>query len=182
MGSLLFQRTHGDAGRLETDEGIRVGRKPSSAKDVGLLYWTAVSWAAAISVSKDDPDLIGDLPQIQALIDRALRLNESFDFGTIHSFLITFEMSRPDGEGDRAQRSREHFERAVHFSGGSLAGPYVALAEAVTVKQQDRREFETLLGKALVIDPDTRPEFRLVNLIMQRRATWLLSRTEDLFL
>ena len=33
-----------------------------TAKDVPLMYWTAVSWAAAISLSKDNPDLIADLP------------------------------------------------------------------------------------------------------------------------
>jgi predicted anti-sigma-YlaC factor YlaD len=154
----------------------------ADGKDVALLYWTAVAWGAAISVSKDDPDLIADLPQVQALIERALELDESFDFGAIHSFLITFEMSRPDGQGDRAQQSREHFERAVELSEGSLAGPYVALAEAVTVQQQNRQEFESLLGRALAIDPNTHPEFRLVNLVMQRRAQWLLSRADDLFL
>jgi hypothetical protein len=163
---------------IRPEEAVEVATR----KDVALLYWTAVAWGAAISVSKDDPDLIADLPQVQALIERALELDESFDFGAIHSFLITFEMSRPDGQGDRAQRSREHFERSVELSEGSLAGPYVALAEAVTVQRQDRQEFESLLGQALAIDPDTRPEFRLVNLVMQKRAQWLLSRTDDLFL
>lgn len=154
----------------------------ATSKDVALLYWTAVSWGAAISVSKDDPDLIADLPQVQALIERALVLDESFDHGAIHSFMITFEMSRPDAHGDRATRSREHFERAVELSEGSLAGPYVSLAEAVAVQHQDRQAFEALLGQALAIDPDARPEFRLINLVMQRRARWLLSRTDDLFL
>ncbi|MBI1722937.1 MAG: hypothetical protein HYR48_03390, partial [Gemmatimonadetes bacterium] len=35
---------------------------------------------------------------------------------------------------------------------------------------------------ALAIDPDARLEWRLANLIMQRRALWLLSRAEQLFL
>ena len=160
------------------EAAVRVARQ----KDVPLLYWTAASWGAAIAVSKDDPDAIGDLPQVAALIERALELDPSFDSGAIHSFLITFEMSRPDGEGDAAQRSREHFRRAVELSEGDLAGPYVALAEAVTVQEQDQQAFESLLGQALAIDPDARPEWRLVNLIMQQRARWLLSRTEDLFL
>ena len=39
-------------------------------------------------------------------------------------------------------------------------------------------------GRMLVsgVDPDVRPEWRLVNLVMQRRARWLLSRIDDLFL
>ena len=154
----------------------------AKAKDVPLLYWTAVSWAAAIAISKDNPDLIANLPIVEALIDRALELNESYDHGAIHSFLITYEMSRPGGEGKPEDRAREHFERALALSGGQLAGPLVALAEAVAVKNQNVGDFKQLLERALAIDPDAKPEWRLVNLVMQRRARWLLSRTDELFL
>jgi predicted anti-sigma-YlaC factor YlaD len=58
----------------------------------------------------------------------------------------------------------------------------VSFAETVSVKRQDRDEFEALLGRALAIDPDAKPEWRLANLVMQRRARWLLSRTDDLIL
>jgi predicted anti-sigma-YlaC factor YlaD len=154
----------------------------ATKKDVPLLYWTAVSWAAAISDAKDDPNLIADLPKVEALIDRALKLDESFDHGAIHSFLITYEMSRQGEPGDPVARAREHFDRAVELSGGQLAGPFVAYAEAVSVQKQDLAGFKSMLERALAIDPDAKPEWRLVNLIMQRRARWLLSRTDELFL
>lgn len=153
-----------------------------SAKDVPLLYWTAVSWAAAISLSKDNPDLIAELPLVEALIDRALELDEAFEAGAIHTFLITYEMSRPGGVGDPATRSRQHFARAMALSGGHQAAPLVALAETVSVQQQNLSEFESLLNQALAIDPDAKPEYRLVNLVLQRRAKWLLGRSDQLFL
>lgn len=151
-------------------------------KDVPLLYWTAASWGLAISLSKDDPETIADQPVVEALIDRALELDEAFDDGAIHSFLIAYEPSRIGATGDAAGRCRKHFERAVELSGGSQAGPYVSVAEAVSLDNQDRKEFESLLGQALEIDVDAKPEFRLVNIIMQRRARWLLGRVDDLFL
>jgi predicted anti-sigma-YlaC factor YlaD len=151
-------------------------------KDVPLLYWTAVSWAAAISVSKDTPDLVADLPKVEALIDRALELDESFDHGAIHTFLITYEMNRRAGEGDPVSRARKHFERALELSGGQAAAPLVSLAESVSVQRQDQAEFKSLLNRALAINPDTKVEWRLANLIMQRRARWLLARADDLFL
>jgi hypothetical protein len=154
----------------------------AKTKDVPLLYWTAVSWAAAISVSKDDPGLIADLPKVEALIDRALALNESFDQGAIHTFLITFEMSRNQGAGDPAARALEQYERAFKLSGGQMAAPMVAMAEAVSVQTQNAAEFKSLLDRALAIDPDAKPDCRLANLIMQRRARWLLARTDELFL
>jgi hypothetical protein len=39
-----------------------------------------------------------------------------------------------------------------------------------------------LLKQALAIDPNAKPEWRLANLVMQRRAKWLLSRIDQLFL
>ncbi len=148
--------------------------------DVPLLYWTAVSWAAAISVSKNEPDLIADLPFVEALIDRALELDETFESGAIHAFLISFEPGRT-GSGDGTVRARRHFERAMELSGGSQAGPLLALAESVSIGNQNSAEFESLLGRALAVDVDARPEWRLANLVMQQRARWLLSRTDKLF-
>jgi predicted anti-sigma-YlaC factor YlaD len=156
--------------------------KSLSAKDVPLMYWTAASWAAAISLSKDNPDLIAEMPFVEAIMDRALELNESYGEGAIHSFLITYEMSRPNGVGDPAERSRKHYERALALTGGQQAGPMLSYAEAVCLQKQDLRGFEALLKQALAINPDARPECRLVNLVMQRRAKWLLGRTDDLFL
>jgi predicted anti-sigma-YlaC factor YlaD len=150
------------------------------AEDARLLYWTATSWAAAIAATKDDPQLIADLPAIEALIDRALAVDETWDAGAIHSFLITYAMSRAGAHPE--ERARHHFDRAVALSDGLQAAPYVAYAEAVCIQQQDRAEFERLLQQALAINPDERPEWRLVNLIMQRRARWLLGRIDELFL
>lgn len=153
-----------------------------SAPEAPLMYWTAASWGSAIALSKDDRELVADQPIIEALIDRALELNEAFDQGAIHSFLISYEQVRQGGKGDPALRSRKHFDRAMELSGGFQAAPLVALAESVSITKQDKSEFQSLLHRALAIDVNARPELRLVNLIMQRRARWLLSRTDELIL
>ena len=168
----------GGALRQDPKAAVRVATKA----DVPLLYWTAASWGAAISLSKNNPDLVADQPIVEALIDRALELDEKFDNGAVHSFLITYEASRNGAEGDFAVRSRKHFERAVELSGGHQAGPLVSLAENVSLQKQDRMEFEALLSKAVAIDVNAKPELRLANLVMQRRARWLLQRTDELFL
>jgi predicted anti-sigma-YlaC factor YlaD len=164
--------------RADPKQAVRV----ATVKDVPLLYWTAVSWAAAVSLSKDNPDLIGDMPMVAAMMDRALALNEAFDDGAIHAYLITYEMSRPGGTGDPAARSRQHFERALALTKGLQAGPMVSFAEAVCVQKQDLKQFDALLQQALALNVDVKPEWRLANLVMQRRAKWLSSRTDQLFL
>ena len=77
--------------------------------------------------------------------------------------------------------AEKRFERAMELSGGNSAAALVALAEAVCVQEQNRGEFEEILNRAVAIDVDERPQWRLMNLIMQRRARWLLSRTDELF-
>ena len=171
---------HGFSARIRQNPGEAV--RLIGAKEVPFLYWTAVSWAAAISVSKDDPELVSELPVVDSLIDRALALNESFSSGSIHSFLISYELSRRSVPGDPVGRARIHFERAVDLTQGQMAGPFVAWAEGVSLQKQNQPEFELMLRRALAINADARPETRLLNLVLQRRAQWLLSRTNDLFL
>jgi len=154
----------------------------TSVDDVPLLFWTAAAWGTAISLSKEDPALVADQPIVEALIDRALELKEDFDGGVIHSFLIRYEMTRVSLAGDPAARARRHFDRAMELSQGQLAAPLVNLAEAVAVQKQDRAEFQALLNRALAINPDAAPQWRLQNLVAQRRARWLLSRSTELFL
>jgi len=151
------------------------------AEDAALLYWTAVAWAAAISLAKDDPYLVADLPAVEALARRALALDEAYDHGAAHVFMINFEMSRAGLAAGATAQARRHFERAVELSAGAHAAPYVTYAEAVAVAERNRAEFEALLATALAIDAGARPEWRLANLVMQRRASWLLARTPKLF-
>ncbi len=156
--------------------------RSTTRRDVPLLYWTAVSWGAAIALSKDRPDLVAEQPLVETLIDRAYELDPGFGHGAIDQFLISYESARQGANGDFAWRSKQHFDRAVALTSGQSASPFVAYAESVSAQKQDRGEFEALLQKALAVDPDARPEWRLSNLIEQRRARWLLSREDELFL
>ncbi|HUF80038.1 MAG TPA: TRAP transporter TatT component family protein [Burkholderiales bacterium] len=165
--------------RLRADPRRAVAAIPAS--DVPLLYWTGAAWGALIGLSKDQPDLLGELPIVEALMDRALELDESFERGALHTFMIGYEWVRQGRAGDPAVRARKHFARAMELSGGADAAPLVAMAEAVCVPQQRRAEFETLLQQALRIDIDRTTENRLANVVAQRRARWLLSRSEHLF-
>lgn len=150
----------------------------AGAAEVDLLYWTAVSWAAAVSLGKDDPSLVADLPLVSALIDRALAVDEDWDRGAIHSFLVTYEMARPDATGDRIANARVHFDRAIELSQGKAVGTQVAWAESVCLPREDRACFEGALQAAMKIDPDEDPPTRLANTIYQRRAAWLLANVD----
>jgi predicted anti-sigma-YlaC factor YlaD len=187
----LYLRARGYALRgLEVRHpGLRAAldRDPAAAlaacgpDDVALLYWGAASWASAISLGKDSPALVAELPAAGALIERAAALDESFDDGAIHVFLIAYEMARPDGARDRVARARHHFDRSVSLTGGRQAAPFVTYAEAVSIARGDRAEFDALLARAAALDPSAAPQWTLANRVFQRRAVWLRARADRYF-
>jgi tetratricopeptide (TPR) repeat protein len=150
-------------------------------EDVSLLYWSAASWGAALSIGIGRPDLAGDLHVVRGLAERALILDPDYGNGVTHELMISLE-SLDEVVGGSEERARAHFKRAVELQKDQpQAGPYVALATGIALKKQDRDEFERLLNEALAIDPDKHPSVRLPNLAAQRRAQFLLTQLDELF-
>jgi len=150
--------------------------------DAELAYWTAAGLGSAISLSRTNPELLAQLPAVEALGERVLTLNAEWNLGAIHELLITLKAA---GTGDPVSIRAAvlgHYDEAVRISAGASASVYVNLAEAVSIQDQDRAQFEVLLQRALAINADRYPDNRLAILIAQRRAEWLLDRVDDLFL
>jgi len=154
--------------------------KTFSKDEVPVLYWTGASWGAAVSAGSEKPELINQLPIVRAIMARALELDEAYELGGIHDVLISLD-SLPEAMGGSVQNARRHFERSVELSKGQSASPYVSLASGTSVAEQNRKEFEDLLGKALAIDVNHVPRMRLANVIYQRKARALLARADELF-
>jgi predicted anti-sigma-YlaC factor YlaD len=174
----LEQRHRGIAARLASAPDGAL--EEASPDEVPLLYWTAASWGAAISLGLDRPELIADLPAVRVLSDRALALDESFDEGAIHEILLVIE-ALPEAMGGSPERARRHFDRAVELSQGRRASVFVTMATSLAQPAQNRAEFVQLLERALTVDPDEVPAQRLANLVAQKRARYLLSEVENLF-
>jgi predicted anti-sigma-YlaC factor YlaD len=188
---LLRAKGYGIRGLSVDREGFaaRLSGDPAGAAalagpdDVPLLYWTAAAWTVAVAQSPDNPALLADLPRCEALMRRALALDEGYDGGAIHEYFIAFEGGRPEAMGGSLKRARFHFERAMALSGGQKVSPLVTFAETVSVRTQDRKGFLDLLDRALSFDARGKaPEYRMANLVAQRRARWLKGRVDDLFL
>jgi predicted anti-sigma-YlaC factor YlaD len=175
----LEARHAGFAARLRATHGSAASEL--TAADADAIYWTAASWAAAISLDKDSAKSVGELPLVDALLKRLQSLDPDYDHGSLDAVLMSWEAGRP-GAADPQSLVRRHFERAVQLSGGHKAGPYVTLAETNCVRMQDRREFEASLRQALSIDAQQFPQWQLENRVVQRRARWLLTQTDQLFL
>lgn len=166
--------------RLRLDPVAALAR--TTKAHVPLLYWTGASWGAAFAIDKADSALSVEQSTIEALMTRAIQLNEPWETGSLHDFFVTWEGGR-SSVGGSLERAREHFDRARALSSGQRVSPFVTYAEVVSVGTQNRQEFVQLLNEALQIDVDKAPaEQRLANVLGQRRARWLLARVDDLFL
>ena len=177
----LDARHPGFAAALDNDADLALQRV--TRRDVPLLYWTAASRGLTISLSKTSPELIAELPLVETIVRRVAELDESFDAGAVPEFLITLEAAHSGVKPEEQQKlMRQHFERALKISQGKRAGTYVSFAENACMPAQNKAEFQSLLEKALAVDPDADLDNRLANLVAQRRARWLLKHIDDLFL
>ncbi|HMD69937.1 MAG TPA: TRAP transporter TatT component family protein [Bryobacteraceae bacterium] len=169
--------------------GAALDNDPSRAlarvrkRDVPLLYWTAAAHGLAISASKDDTEMIAQLPVVEAFIRRAMELDEGWNEGALPEFLIDIEAARTDASAAELQSHIErYYEQALRLSGGRRASLFVSYAENSSIPAQNRARFQEMLERALHIDADQHPDTRLATLTSQRRARWLLGRIDDLFL
>ncbi len=175
----LEARHKGFGMRFEADAVGALKRLKS--KDSELLYWTGLALASSISLSLDDPAKVGQLANAEAILERVLEMDPGFDSGAIQSFFVTYEMSRLNGTGDPVEKATRYFEEAKRLSNGQMVSVFVAYAESVAVEQGDKEAFVRLLNQALSVDLDARPDWRLSNLIYQRKAKWLLGRLDWYF-
>jgi hypothetical protein len=177
----LEVRYPGFGAALEKDQPAALAR--IRKRDVALLYWTAAAHGLAISASKEDPEMIAQLPVVEAFIRRAMELDEAWNEGALPEFLINIEAARSGVKASELQaRIQGYYENALRLSRGRRASLFVSYAENSSIPAQNRAQFRALLERALSIDPDQHLETRLANLIAQRRARWLLGRIDDLFL
>ncbi len=166
--------------RFEKDQAAAL--KMLEPEDVAMIYWTAAPWAARISISKDQPLLIAELPKVEALMKRALALDEDWGTGSLHEFFEAYQAGRSEAVGGGVAKAREHYERALELSGGKKLPPLLTWAESVAIQNQDRKLFDELIDRILAFDVDSAPAFRLVNIITQRKARRLQEQAGDLFL
>ncbi len=150
-------------------------------KDVAALFWTGVAWGSAISAGKSDMSLVGDLPAVTAIMEKALKLDPDWQDGAINEFFIVYDAARSEAEGGGLARAEYHFKRAMELNQGRSTSPLVLLAESVCIKQQNRQRFEALLKQSLAFDVNRYPEYRLSNIISQRKAKYLLDNVDAFF-
>ncbi|MDX1383958.1 MAG: TRAP transporter TatT component family protein [Thermoanaerobaculia bacterium] len=124
--------------------------------------------------------VLARLGEAEALLERALELDESWDRGALHELRMRQLAAKPEPLDDAAMGL--HFRRARALSQERRAGVWVTWAETYCVAHQSRDCFLEHLDRALELYIEDAPRERLANGIAQRRARLLKDRTADLIL
>jgi predicted anti-sigma-YlaC factor YlaD len=150
-------------------------------KDAGLLYWAVAGGLAAYSIDVLDFDLSVRIPEWAAMIQQAYKLDPNFGGATLDEFFVLFYASLPEAIGGNKETAKAYFESALEKTGGNSTAAYIAYAQSICVPAQDYEAFRDSLEKALAIDPDAIPANRLVTIINQQKARWLLDNAYNFF-
>jgi predicted anti-sigma-YlaC factor YlaD len=143
-------------------------------EDVSLLYWAVAGGLSAYSIDVLDYELSAKIPEWSAMIHRAYELDPDYSGAALDEFFILFYASLPELLGGDLERAEYHYKLAVEKTKGNSAGAYVSYAQSVCVPAQDYDTFKDCLEKAAAINPDADISTRLVNIITQQKARWLL--------
>ncbi|MDR0600346.1 MAG: TRAP transporter TatT component family protein [Treponema sp.] len=149
--------------------------------DVELLYWAAAGGLGAYSIDVFDFELGNRLPELVAMVKRAYELDPDYGGGALDEFLVLLYGSLPEILGGSGELAALHYQRALEKTGGNSAGVHVSYAQTICVPAQDYDSFKEKLELALAVDVNANPSTRLVNIISQRKARFLLDTAYNYF-
>jgi hypothetical protein len=149
-------------------------------KDIGPLYSYAVGWLSNLDATSEDWTAVGELPWVEAVLERALALDESYESGALHGYLGTINSLRPPALGGHPDVARAHFERAIELSGGRDLSIKVEYARRYARLVFDQELHDRLLADVVGAPAET-PPFTLFNVLAKKEAEELLATSKEYF-
>lgn len=157
----------------------RVGGMTRS--DTPYVFWSASCWGSWIGAHTDSITAIAELPRVEALMRRALALDETYYYGGPHIFMGVLYASRPAVAGGSLELSQKHFLKAIEIGQGKFLSAYVYYADYYARKAFDRELFVSVLNKVLETPAAIVPELTLLNTVARQKAEALLGKIDDYF-
>jgi hypothetical protein len=151
-----------------------------SARNVNALYAYAVSWLSNLEATSEDWNAVAELPWVEAVLGRALALDETYERGAIHGYLGILNSLRPPALGGDPDLARMHFERAIELSGGQDLSIKVEYARRYARLVFDQELHDRLLTEVLNAPTDA-PKLTLFNVLAKKEAETLLATSKEYF-
>jgi len=166
-------------------DGLSYEQFVSELDDVGrrqvrYLYAYAVSWLSHLDATSSDWNAVGEVPWVQAAMERVVALDDTYDNGGIHVYLGMLYSLRPPALGGQLDLAREHFDRSIAISGGRDLSAKVEYARRYARMVFDRELHDRLLTEVIEA-PAEEPGRTLFNVLAQQDAIELLTSSGDYF-
>jgi hypothetical protein len=150
------------------------------AKRLDALYSYGVSWLANLDATSEDWSAVGELPWVEAVLERGLALDETYENGALHGYLGILNSLRPPALGGKPDVARSHFERAIELSGGRDLSIKVEYARRYARLVFDQELHDQLLTEVLDAPVDARG-YTLFNVLAKQEAETLLATSKEFF-
>jgi hypothetical protein len=154
--------------------------KDVDRKSIGPLYSYAVGWLANLQATSTDWTAVAELPWVQAVLERTLELDETYQQGAVHGYLGILYSLRPPALGGKPEIARQHFERAIELSGGRDLSIKVEYARRYARLVFDQELHDRLLTDVLN-SPVEAQGYTLFNVLAKREAETLLATSKEYF-
>jgi predicted anti-sigma-YlaC factor YlaD len=151
-------------------------------EDVPYIYWLTAAVFSAFSLDPLDLSIGMKAGAVSKLIKYAYILDPDFNDGVLDEFFILYYASLPQAMGGDLALAKIHYDRALQKTRGLSASPYVSWAEAVCIPAQNFACFKKNLNEALSINAGKHPSNKLLNVLSQRKARYLLDNADIYFI
>jgi len=133
-----------------------------------------------LDATSEDWTAVAELPRVQAALERALAMDETYESGALHAYLGILNALRPPALGGKPDEARAHFERALELSGGRDLSIKVEYARRYARLVFDQELHDRLLTD-VVNAPTDAPRYTLFNVLAKQEAQSLLATSKEYF-
>ncbi|MCB9640213.1 MAG: hypothetical protein H6728_05470 [Myxococcales bacterium] len=141
----------------------------AKAEDVPFLFWLGYAWGYAVINGLTEPELVAQIPQIKAIMERVVQLKEDYFYGAGHLFLGTLYAQSKMFGGD-LKKSEMHFDKAEQFSQKKLLLLYYFKARFFAGQKNDTAGCRKLLKSVQDAPLSIAPKLKLVNQLAKKQA------------
>ena len=151
-----------------------------NADQVSVYFTLGSAWASWIGANKNDWNAIAQLPQVKAVMERVVALDELHQQGSVYMYLGVMESLIPPAMGGKPDVAKHYFDRAVQIGGNKNLIVKVAYARYYAKLMFDRELYDQLLDDVITADAKV-PNFTLSNTVAKKMATELLVQADEYF-
>ena len=145
------------------------------------LFWAAYAWARGISLQKDNPMQVIDLPRVEAMMRRVIELDETFYYGGAHLFFTVYYGDRAASIGGNPEKAMEHIKHVDRINQDRFLLSKFYLARYYAYPQQNAALYKEALQAVLDAPMDVYPGHEAATAIAKSRAKRWLAQADALF-